>query len=48
VLGVGYMLYSLHVCVCVWGMSDSTTASHNPSSSYFLVIGRFLLFLVVF
>ena len=34
---VGYVLYSLHVCVCV-GASDSTTASDDPSSSDFCVV----------
>jgi hypothetical protein len=39
---VGYVLYSLHVCVCVV-TSSSTTASDNTSSSEACVVctGRF-------
>jgi hypothetical protein len=42
IICVGYLLYSLHVCVCV-GASGSTTASENISNSVLCVVcvGRF-------
>jgi hypothetical protein len=39
---VGYVLYSLHVCVCV-GALDTTTASDDPfTQSSVVCTGRFL------